>query len=132
MTISVPDTRQYPLVAYAEFTFADLVSGVASKLVELPLGAVVTGGYYIIDTAFDSGTSDAITIGDADDVDEYHADADAQAAVVSALTVTGIEVTADNTAVNIILTSVGTAATAGAGRLILEYVVPTRSNENFE
>ena len=132
MTISVPDTRQYPLVAYAEFTYADLVSGVASKLVELPLGAVVTGGYYLLDTAFNSGTSAAITIGDTD-VDEYLADANAKdATAVTALTVTGIEVVAANTAVNIILTAVGTAATAGAGRLILEYIVPTRSNENFE
>ncbi len=131
MTISVPDTRQYTLVAYVNFAFGDLVSAVASKLFELPLGAVLTGGLYAVDTAFDSGTSDAITIGDTD-VDEYHTDADAQATVISALTVTGIEVAAANTAVNIILTSVGTAATAGAGRVIAEYVVPTRANENFE
>jgi len=132
MTISVPDTRQYPLVAYAAYAFGDLVSAVASKLFELPLGAIVTGGYYLLDVVFDSGTSDAITVGDTD-VDEYVADANAADAVaVTALTITGIEVAAANTAVNIIWTGAGTAPTQGNGRVFAEYIDPGRSNENFE
>lgn len=132
MTISVPDTRQYPLVSYTAFAFGDLTSAVASKLFEMPLGSIVTGGLYLLDTVFNSGTSDAITVGDTD-VDEYIADANAADAVaVTEFTLTGIGVAAANTTVNIIWTGAGTAPTTGAGRVLAYYIVPTRFNENFE
>jgi len=131
MAVTAPDTRQYTLVAYNSWAFGDLTSATAAKLFELPLGAIITGGIYTVDTVWNSGTSDAITVGDTD-VDEYIADTDATGAVITALTITAIAVVAANTAVNIIWTGAGTAPTTGAGRIIAEYIVPGRFNENFE
>jgi len=134
MTISVPDTRQYPLVAYVAFAVGDLVSAAASKLFELPLGAIITAGQYNLDAAFDSGTSDVVIIGDVTTADRYFTDANAKDAVAagSQWVATGYAAVAADTPVNITWTGAGTAATVGSGRIIAEYIVPTRAQENYE
>lgn len=121
--------RQYALAAEVEFTYADFESGVFQPAIEVPPGAVVTGGLLVIDTAFNSGTSDTMTVGDNVDDDEYGAAINAQTAAATALVPTGYEFLATGN-VGIKLTSVGTAATAGAGRLLVTYQRSGRSNEN--
>ena len=132
MTITVSDTRSYPLVAYNTFSYADLTSGTGAALFALDQGAIVTGGVYMLDTVFNSGTSDVVEIGNSDDADAYIADADATGLVVTEFTITGVAVTNATRNVLIEWTGAGTAPTTGAGRVICEYVVPTKADENFE
>lgn len=124
------DARQWPLVAIVEFTQADLPTGVAVPVCELPQGSVVTGISVVVDTAFDSVTSDTIDVGDASVADRYDTDVDGQAAGLTAGTATGFETTSAEPQIELTNTAVGTEGTAGAGRLIVEYIVAGRHNEN--
>lgn len=126
MSITKNDGRQSPLVASVDVGFADFVSGTLEAAVELPAGAVVLSGNFNVTEAFDSGTSDSITVGDAADEDRYLTATDAQAVALTALVPTGLAVTGIDD-VTVTLTSVGTAATAGAATLTVEYIVPGRA-----
>lgn len=128
MSLKISD-RQYPLSAMARFTFADLVSGTAAPVVELPPGAVVTGGMLVIETPFDSATSDTLVVGDADTADRYASAVDGQAAAATALTLTGL-VTTTTTDIALTWTGVGAAPTQGAGYLVVTYIREDRSQEN--
>lgn len=125
MTIAKNDGRQSPLVARVEFNFDDFVSGVFENAIELPAGAIVQGGNISMIEAFDSGTSDSLTVGDSVDEDRYLTATDAQALGLTALVPTGFGVTGIDD-VTITLTSVGTP-TAGIGVLTVSYVVPDRA-----
>jgi len=128
MAITKDAGRQTTLVAVVDFTFATLTSGSAEGAVDLPNGAVVTGGQLVVDTAFNSGTSDTISVGDGVTAARYESAQSVASTGAYPLTVTGYEYTAAD-AVDITLTSVGAAATAGAGRLVVEYYVEGRANE---
>lgn len=120
------DARQGIKVAIADFTFADFVSGTGKAAVKLPQNAIVVAGYLAISTAFDSVTSDTITVGDAAVANRYKAGINGQSAALTALVPTGFKTTAAGD-VLITWTGVGTAPTAGAGRLVLQYIVTTRA-----
>lgn len=122
--------RQYALVAIANFTQAELPTGVAVDVLELPPGAVVTKVAVVIDTAFDSVTSDTIDVGDASVADRYDSTVDAQAAGQNDGVPTGFETTSSEPNIQLTNTQVGGEGSAGAGRLIVEYVVAGRHNEN--
>lgn len=135
MTIAAANKNvghQYALVASQAFTLAELTSGTAVPLVKLPAGARVLGGMCVITTAFNSGTSDAMIIGDDGDTDRYAAVTAGSGALSAnlykAITPTGYKYTAPNT-VDLTWTGVGTAATTGAGTLYVMYVVDGRANE---
>ncbi len=115
-------SRQHPLVAVVPFTYADLVSGVASKAVDMPDGAQVVGGEVIIDTAWDTGTTDVLDVGDASSGNRYANDINLKATGRTALTLTGFQTTSTQKQVLLTNTAVGTAATVGAGRLIVHYL----------
>ncbi len=120
------DARQTPKVAIADFTYADFVSGTGKAAVRLPANAIVIGGYLAISTAFNSGTSDTMTVGDATTANRYKAGINAQTAALTALVPTGFKLTAAGD-VLITNTAVGTAISAGAGRLVIQYIVTTRA-----
>lgn len=132
MAITIPDTRQYPLVANASFAFGDFTSGVGAAVFALPQNAVVTGGQVIIDTAWDSATSDGLEVGDAGDDNRYLTSTDAQSAARTALVPTGYQVTNANRNILVEITSAGGSLSAGAGRIQVEYIVEGRATENFE
>lgn len=121
--------RQYPLTAIVDFTLSDLTAGTAVPAVDLPQGAVVVGGELIIDTAFDSATSDTISVGDGGSAGRYGNAVDVQSAGRTALTLTGYKYTAVDT-IDLTYAQSGAAASNGAGRLIVQYVVDGRGNEN--
>ena len=129
MTIAKKDSRQDILVAMVPFTFADFTAndGTLEDAIELPQNAVVVGGGIVIDTAFNGTTSDTLTVGDSDVDDRYKAGIDAQATGYTALVPTAFKMLAQGN-VGIGNTNVGGVATAGAGRLILEYVVDGRAH----
>lgn len=120
--------RQYPLVARQKFTYEDLTNGEAEKALDLPGGAIVIGGGLVITEAFDSGTSDAVDVGDEDDVDRYAAAVDVQALGHTALTLDGHKYSAPDT-VDIILNSTDGPPSAGEGYLYVEYIMADRAHE---
>lgn len=124
--------RQYPLVAYQEFTLAELTSGSNVPAIKLPAGSIVTGGMVVITTAFNSGTTDGLDIGDGTLATRYASVSDAlnalSAGLYTALVPTGYQYTAVDT-IDIKWTGAGTAATTGAGYLLVEYITEGRANE---
>jgi len=127
MAVTLLPGRQELIVAEAAFGFADLTSATAAASVTVPEGAVVVGGYLIIDTVWNSATSDVMDIGDAGDVDRYSATpVDITALGATALDVTGFAYTALDT-IDVIWTGVSTAPTTGDARLVVEYYVEGRA-----
>jgi hypothetical protein len=130
--------RQCPEVAICEFTYADLTSGSYDAMVDLPLGAIVVGGFLAITELFNSATTDKFSIGDkrgdaAADVDTLAAQSADVTAVGRAaeITPTGEEMTAAST-VGVVWTGDGTAPTAGAGILVVEYIQADKAESTFE
>lgn len=124
--------RQEVIAVVIEITALQLVelnaSGAAVDIAELPGDAVAIGGEITIGTAFDSGTSDAIDIGDAAVADRYTSTPiDAQATGRTALTLTGFKTTAP-TKVQLTWTGVDAAPTEGDARVILQYVRMKRAH----
>lgn len=120
--------RQQLIIAYADFDYTQLVSGAFKALIELPPNAVVVDGALITYTAFNSGTSDVATVGDATTGNRYKTSATIAAAAYQAITPTGVKAT--TTAIRnpgITWTAVGTAASAGAGTLWIAYYVLGRA-----
>jgi hypothetical protein len=95
------------------------------KVGMLPAGAIIVGVYVRIETAFNAGTTNVLTVG-------TNAGADnniVNAADVDETTVATTEVTrglgltiASDTTVYVLYTQTGTAATAGVATIIVEYI----------
>jgi len=123
-------TRSYELVISGGFSFDDFVTTVAIVFCTLPVGAVVTGGYVNVTTAWDITTS-LLDIGDSTDIDEYSSTAiDLEVVAATALTLTGFQTTTALDDIQLIVTS--TAPTVGEANLFLTYVDTTKADENFE
>lgn len=120
--------RQYVLLGEVEFTFDDFTgnSGVAIDALEVPAGSTSLRGFIEITTAFDSATSDAldVTLGGV-----AAAAVDAQVVADTALTITNVE-NATQVVIQIEWTGVGAIPAVGAGRLVVEYMIGDRANEN--
>jgi len=129
-------TVQFPLVAIRRLTQAELPDGAVVSVIPLPAGAIVVGGFAVVETAFDSETSDSIDIGDdggggSADPNRYTSSVvDGQAAGLTALTLTGYKftkggwVTVENN-----MTAEDTEGTAGVLLVVVKYVVEGRFNE---
>lgn len=120
--------RQWPLYATVRITFEDLVDGEAVALTGLPGDAVVISGELTIQTAWDSGTSAALDVGDSDTADRYAAAVDLTTTGRTALTLSGYQTTIPGDILGT-LAEDGTAAEAGEAVLIVGYVVEGRGNE---
>lgn len=127
MAITKKSGRQEGLWAEVEFTYADLVSATPQTAIVVPPNAVIVGGELVISTAFNSATSDVIEVGDGGDDDRYTAsDINVAAAGRTALTITGYRYTVQDT-IDIKWTGVGTAPSAGAGTLRVQYLIKDRA-----
>lgn len=131
MTVTLDTERQYSLSTdFLTVGFADLTSAVACPLADIPIGAVVVGGEVVVDTVFNSATSDVLDVGDGVDDDRYTASqVDLTALGRTAFTLTGFEYTANDT-IDAIWTGVGAAPSTGSFRVRFEYVIQGRGNEN--
>lgn len=136
MSTQVNVGRQTVLVAERSFTYDDFTSGTAAPMIYLKPGTRILRGFIDITTAFNSQYSDAIEVGDTegttDDVDRYLVSTDVSSTGItefSSLTPVANGVIDTAEAVTIELTSSGTAATAGAGVLHIEYVEDLRTTE---
>jgi hypothetical protein len=133
MAITKNRGRQTAVEAYVDVTFSDLttptsLNGVASLAIDLPVGAQVVGGDLVVGTAFNSGTSDVITVGDALIANRYLASTSIAAAGRTPLTFTGYQTLATSNKVIVTWTGVGAAPTAGAFRLRVAYIINKRAS----
>lgn len=127
-TLRLNPGRQYPLVAIQEFDYTHVADNIVQvQMVKLPVGAVVTGGELIVDTAWNTGTSASLSIGDTTNGARYGATLDLKTTGRKALTPTGY--VSDGAEVMATPVLSGTAATAGKARLILQYVIGGRAHE---
>lgn len=137
---------QYPLVAEFQFNFNDTmvdVNGVTRdfgslaggssaatvytfEVIPLPPGAVVIGGGWSTETAFDTAGFD-VTIGDAGAANRYLASTDVKALGNFVVTPTGLRSDGGNLRITI---STDDACTTGKATVRIEYVVANRINEN--
>jgi len=121
--------RQFPLVAVQDFDYTELTSGSATAAVKLPANARVVGGGVVIETAFNDTGTDLADVGDGGDPNRYSAlQIDFAATGYTALDITGYKYTTTDY-VDITYTGANGNASAGAGVLIVEYVVDERANE---
>lgn len=128
-TLKTNGGRQYILSAEIAFDYTHLQdTAVAVPAVKLPYGAVVAGGAVIVDTAFNTATSAVLDVGDSTTANRYVNDVNLKAAGITPLVPTGY--VSDGNEINITPVLVGTAATAGAGRLRVDYYIQNRAMEN--
>lgn len=134
MPITKKSGRQDELVATADFTFADLVDNTYVAAVDVPVGAIVTGGHLNITTLFNSATTDQFSIGDKE------GSAAASAATYAALSadVTAVPANiaivptgkkyASAGSVGVVWDGAGAVPTTGAGRLVVKYIIDNRAH----
>lgn len=128
MAITKNTARQEVIAAYVDFTFADApTTATIYDALKLPTNAVVVGGDLVVTTAWDTGTTATIDVGDVTSGNRYANDVNLKAAARTALTLTGFVTTTTQPVINVTPTLSGTAATAGAARLTVLYVVKGRA-----
>ena len=120
--------RQELIVATMLIAFADPAAyGTAEDAIDLPGGAVVTGGDVTVITPWNSATSATLKLGDKLDDDRYTTAAiDLKTAGRTALTVTGYQ-TPIAESIKALLAQAGAGATAGLARVTVHYYVQGRS-----
>lgn len=134
MAITKKVNRQTTVDAIVDFTFSDLLgtSGVYQVAVDLPAKAIVIGSRIHMDTAFNSGTSDTFSIGDkvgsaAAVTTTFSAAAAIAAGAAQVGTLLGKKMTSAGS-IGITWTGVGAAPTAGAGRMVVGYIIDGRAS----
>lgn len=125
--------RQEKIVAIQELTFEDINASGEVTLFQIPSGSIVTGGHVNVSTAFTDATTLTLDVGiSGGDIDIWTPTIiDLKTAGGTALDVTTTAGAADKatvfTAVAGTVTLTGTAPTAGAVEVVLEYAMSGRS-----
>lgn len=132
MTLKSQQGRQWPMVVKQGFTFADFDNGAITattvfEMLNLPADAIVTGGLLVVETPFNSSGAATISIGDGGAAARYLGDTDLKAAAATPLVPTGYKYTANDTVDGDVAIATG-VATAGAGYLVVEYIVDGRAH----
>ena len=128
MTISQNVNRQQSRWATVDVSYSALTSGAAADAIQLPVGAVVVGGAVVVNTAFNSATSDALVVGDSASANSYKSSFSIAATGRTALVPTGYLTLSTTRTIKVTWTGSGTAPSAGSFRLEVEYIVPVRGD----
>lgn len=123
--------HQWPLFGYNEMLFSDYASASVHDVIVLPEGAQVVGGFVLVTTPYNSATTATLNVGDAGLATRYGSAIDLKTAGRKALTPTGL-ITAAKAPVTATFAQTGTAATAGAARVYIEYIVERKADEVSE
>lgn len=131
---------QFPLIAEFTFNFDDTmvdVNGVTKdfktvgstvvEAIKLPVGAVVTGGDVVTETAITGSTAYNVSVGDSGSATRYLGATDKVSAGRTALVPTGYVGAGENIRVTVAPTVAD--ATAGKVTVRVQYVVRNRVNE---
>lgn len=140
MAITKNSARQEVIQARADFTLADLTSGSAVAAIDLPRNARILNVLLRIETAFNSGTSDALIVQSNEGTPKAYITISAGSGALAASKVWSSDPAIAGTAssnvgfvntspstLDVKWTGVGTAATTGAGTLLVTYIVSTRA-----
>lgn len=118
--------RQYALTAEVTIAVANMnESTVPVTAIDLPHGAVVTGGAVIVDTAFDAATA-TLDVGDATVGNRYKNDVNIATTGLTALVPTGY---VSDGAPILVTPTFADAVTAGSVRVQVTYVITGRAHE---
>lgn len=124
-TFNFDDTMVNSAGAEVDFGKANLGGAAGSfDIINLPEGAVITGGEVVTETAFDTA-SFAVVVGDALVANRHLASTDLKAVGRAALTPTGARSSAN---LRLGFTSAD-VCTAGKMTVRIQYVIPGRANE---
>lgn len=126
--------RQSVLCAERTVTFDDFTTAVALPVIYLRPGTRVLRGYVDVTTAWNTGTTATMSVGDTegtDDVDRYMAATDIKTAGIIPLVPVTDSVVATPEALTATVTLVGTAATAGTATIHIEFVEEDRTTELY-
>lgn len=131
---------QYPLVAEFTFLFSDTMTDVAGVLkdfktvgttvvsaINLPTGAIVTGGEVVTETAVTGATAYNVSVGDSASATRYLGVTDRLAAGRTALVPTGYVGLGEQ--IRVTVTPTVADATAGKVTVRVQYIVRNRVNE---
>lgn len=135
MAITKDVSRQTSLFASVTFDYADIpTTATVYEAIDLPPNAMVVGGKLYVTTAWNSGTTATVDIGDTTDPDRYSAtpcDLTATAPVAYAFDASpgGHSSLVGGLSVDLTTVFAGTAATAGEATLVVEYIIAGRANE---
>jgi hypothetical protein len=126
MSITLNPGRQEPIVARVDFDYTQLSNGHTVPAIQVPAGAVITHGGIVINTPWNSATTDTLGIGDAASPSRYHTAINAQATGYTALQPTGFPYSSMS---QVAVSWIGTGATptAGSATLWVEYLVIGRA-----
>lgn len=142
MAITLNTGRQETVSARVSFSYTNLTSGVAVNAIQLPANARIIGAFIRIETAFNSGTSDALVIQSNEGTPKAYITIPAVLNTLSAGTVASADGILSNVVtvasnigflntqpsfIDVKWTGTGTAATTGAATLEVEYVVENRA-----
>jgi hypothetical protein len=122
-------SRQFVRCIEVPFDYTNVAeTGVSVIAAALPQGAQVVGGHLSVDTAWDTSVTATIDIGDSSSATRFGSAIDLKTAAVTALTITGF---ANSGGLDIKIKPAlsGTAAAAGAGRLLIEFIMSGRVDE---
>lgn len=132
--------QQYPLVAEFTFKFDDTMVDTAGATkdfktvgstvvdaINLPVGAIVTGGEVVTETAVGGSTAYNVSVGDSGSATRYLSATDRVAAGRTALVPTGYVGNGEQIRVTVAPTVA--AATAGKVTVRVQYIVRNRVNE---
>lgn len=138
-------STQYPMVAEFVFNFNDTmvdVNGVTKtfgsvytdagtfEVIPLPIGAIITGGELIVETAGAGPTAYTVSVGNSSSATAYLAATSILSAGRTALTGLGYNSVANvGGNVRIAIASTVANATAGKVRVRVEYTIDNRTNE---
>lgn len=102
-------------------------SGVANAVIDMPIGAIVVGGYIKPDVVMNAGATDTFSLGDATLATRYLSAADVHALTKVDLTLSGFKHTAVEGQLKLTWTG-GTpgSLSAGSGRIFINYIVDGR------
>lgn len=126
MAITKDYNRRGVASASVSFGFADLTAAGSDAALQLPGGAVVTGGFLVVDEIFNS-TTNTLSIGDALLATRHGTTINLKTLGVTPLTVTGYQ-TLTEADLKVAYALTGGASTTGKCRLVVEYVETTRSD----
>jgi hypothetical protein len=128
MAITKNSARQELITAFVDFTYADIpTTATAYAAMDIPQNAVVIGGDLVVTTAWNTGTTATLSVGDVTLATRYATTVDLKTAARTALTLTGFVHTNTQKVLNGTTAYVGGAATAGAARLTVLYYVKGRA-----
>ena len=123
--------HQWPLVGYNEMLSSDFGTAAVQNVVVLPEGSLVIRAFVLVTTAYNSATTATLSVGDAVTPARYGAGIDLKTTGRKALTPTGL-ITAAKAPVTATFAQTGAAATAGAARVYIEYIVERKADEVSE